>query len=104
MTGVSTLKTAVAAAVFVISLAIAAVAHSEPNCTCRYKGQSVALESCICLSTSAGPRLACCGMVLNNTSWKFTDRLCPVAERTAPNQSFAAWRDKTQSSVNTLRR
>jgi hypothetical protein len=104
MIGVSALKTVLAAAAFAVSPVYATVAHSEPNCTCRYKGQSFALESCICLSTSAGPRLACCGMVLNNTSWKFTDRLCPVAERTMPNQSFAAWRDKTQSSVKTLRR
>ena len=29
--------------------------------------------------TPSGPRMACCDRVLNNTSWTFTSRSCPMA-------------------------
>ncbi len=57
----------------------------EPNCTCRYAGQSYALETCVCIMTPGAARMACCGRVLNNTSWTFTGASCPIAE--APNSS-----------------
>ena len=90
------LKTWITVVVLVGVFGFAIPANADPNCTCRYKGQSYALESCICLSTSAGPRLACCGMVLNNTSWNFTDRHCPVVERPVPKQTFAVWSNKAE--------
>lgn len=76
-----------------LTLGVSSVAQSEPNCTCRYKGQSYALDTCVCLSTSEGPRMACCGLVLNNTSWNFTKKLCPVVEYSTPKptQTYAAW-------------
>ncbi len=50
-----------------------------PECTCRFAGESFALKSCACITTPVGPRIACCGMVLNNTSWTFTEKACPMA-------------------------
>jgi hypothetical protein len=80
-------------------VASSAVALAGPSCTCRFKGESYAIDSCVCLSTSEGPRLACCGFVLNNTSWNFTKKLCPVAEGSPSmtNQSLAAWSEKAPS-------
>lgn len=104
MTGA--LKAVFAIAAFAASLGIASAAFAGPNCTCRYKGQAYALESCVCLTTSEGPRLACCGMVLNNTSWKFTEKHCPVVETEPPtiNQSLAAWANKSRPGDRTIRR
>jgi hypothetical protein len=81
---------------FAAMFVIVGDAQSEPNCTCRYKGQSYALDTCVCLSTAEGPRMACCGLVLNNTSWNFTKKHCPVVENTPPRakQSYAAWHQK----------
>lgn len=59
--------------------------RAEPNCTCRYAGQSFALDTCVCITTSSGSKRACCGRVLNNTSWKFTNEACPIAA--APDAS-----------------
>ncbi|GGG34121.1 hypothetical protein GCM10008026_13570 [Chelatococcus composti] len=48
-------------------------------CTCRAQGRDYEIGAVVCLSTSAGPRLATCGMELNNTSWKLTSEPCPDA-------------------------
>lgn len=48
-----------------------------PDCTCRIEGRSVAVGATACLRTAEGPRVAECGMVLNNTSWQITRRPCP---------------------------
>ncbi len=48
-----------------------------PDCRCRAAGVSVQVGQSACIATPAGARLATCGMVLNNTSWEFTDRPCP---------------------------
>lgn len=62
--------------------------YAGPSCTCRYAGHSFQVNSCVCITTSAvGPQVACCGMVVNNTSWTFTKNACPSAElMTAPNK------------------
>lgn len=53
---------------------------AETQCTCRYAGQSYALGACVCIDRpGSGQQFACCGMVLNNTSWKFSDKGCPTA-------------------------
>ena len=54
-----------------------APAQHGPDCTCRVEGRSVAVGATACLRTADGPRLAECGMVLNNTSWQITRRPCP---------------------------
>ena len=54
----------------------AQAAHA-PDCTCRAQGRNFAVGESACLRTATGPRLALCGMVLNNTSWQLTERPCP---------------------------
>ena len=51
--------------------------HDPAECFCRAQGTTFALGETTCLRTSEGPRIAECGMVLNNTSWRFTQRPCP---------------------------
>ncbi len=68
-----------AALVLGLSAAAPGTARGESNCTCRYAGRSYGLETCVCIVTPSGPRMACCGLVLNNTSWTFTNQACPVA-------------------------
>jgi hypothetical protein len=62
--------TVLAAAACVMSLTAAA------DCTCRALGQDVELGGSACLATPYGPRYAVCGMVLNNTSWQFSEMPC----------------------------
>ena len=51
--------------------------HDHANCICRALGRTFTVGQNACLQTPAGPRIAECGMVLNNTSWQFTERPCP---------------------------
>ena len=51
--------------------------HDPAECFCRANGTTFAVGESTCLRTSEGPRIAECGMVLNNTSWRFTQRPCP---------------------------
>lgn len=48
-----------------------------PDCVCRAQGRTFSVGESACLRTPMGARLAQCGMVLNNTSWTFTERPCP---------------------------
>ncbi|WP_421849096.1 hypothetical protein [Oricola sp.] len=67
----------------IASLAVAPVsAHAGEDCTCRGNGKDVAEGQTICLKTAAGPKLARCERVLNNTSWKILDTDCPLARST----------------------
>ena len=53
---------------------------AETQCICRYAGQSYAVGTCVCMNRPDGTQQrACCGMVLNNTSWQITGEGCPVA-------------------------
>jgi len=49
------------------------------SCTCRYKGQDYGLGESICLKGANGMRMATCAMVLNNTSWEFSNAPCPLS-------------------------
>jgi hypothetical protein len=51
--------------------------HDPATCFCRAQGKTFAVGETACLRTGEGPRIAECGMVLNNTSWQFTARPCP---------------------------
>ena len=51
--------------------------HAPAECLCRAQGRMFSLGESACLRTAEGPRLAQCEMVLNNTSWRFTERSCP---------------------------
>lgn len=69
------------AAVLAISLGIGgAVAGDAIECRCRYAGENYAEGQCVCIRTPSGGRYACCGKVLNNTSWSFRRGGCPMAE------------------------
>jgi len=78
--GLSSLSRCLTMTLLVAGLvALSGMAQAGPECTCRFAGQSYQLKSCACITTPAGPRVACCGMVLNNTSWTFTQKACPLA-------------------------
>ena len=62
----------------------------EIDCTCRYGGQRYDQNTCVCLMTSNGARLACCGKVLNNSSWKFSGDMCPIASVPSPEPATAS--------------
>lgn len=62
-------------------------AVADPDCTCRYSGQEVDLNKCVCMITPNGIRRACCGLVLNNTSWTFFKDGCVIAGSKMPDQS-----------------
>lgn len=65
----------------IILLLGAATALAGEKCYCRNaKGEHVEVGKTACLKTSKGMQEAVCGMVLNNTAWKFTGKSCPVAE------------------------
>jgi len=67
--------------ILVISL-IAAEALLSPasaDCTCRSQGRDYELGQSVCLQSPKGARIATCGMVLNNTSWQFTETPCTVS-------------------------
>jgi len=54
---------------------------AETQCKCRSPGQSYLVGSCVCLQRPGGAQeLACCGKVLNNPSWQFTGKGCPIAK------------------------
>jgi hypothetical protein len=53
---------------------------SFADCTCRSQGRDFELGKSVCLQTPKGARIATCGMVLNNTSWQFSDTPCVVSE------------------------
>ena len=73
------IKTAVIIFGLALLAAADALAAEPPACTCRYAGQSYGQGTCVCIITSSGARRACCGKVLNNSSWKFKGETCPVA-------------------------
>ncbi len=49
-------------------------------CLCRYAGTTYEQAECACLPTPNGPRLACCGKVLNNSSWMFLGESCLLSQ------------------------
>lgn len=56
------------------------VALAGPDCTCRFAGADFSIGTCTCVTIGGKQKLACCDMVLNNTSWKFGEGGCPVAD------------------------
>jgi hypothetical protein len=55
------------------------VSIAAADCTCRSQGRDFELGQSTCLQTPKGARIATCGMVLNNTSWQFTNTPCVVS-------------------------
>ena len=63
----------------VAGLAAVPASQAAADCTCRALGRDFDLGQTVCLASPKGPRLATCGMVLNNTSWQFTETPCTVS-------------------------
>jgi len=59
-----------------VLLLIVTATPAAADCTCRAQGREFELGQSMCLSTPKGARIATCGMVLNNTSWLFTETPC----------------------------
>ena len=65
--------------IFSFSAAVLAAVMSEPaqaDCTCRAQGRNFEQGQLACLTTPNGPRIATCGMVLNNSAWEFSQSPC----------------------------
>jgi hypothetical protein len=84
----------VARAVCLVAAAVVASAAGATaafaDCTCRAGGRNYELGQTACISTPQGFRLAVCGMVLNNTSWRISTDACVAAhEQHAPSQTLS---------------
>lgn len=76
----------------VAAMLAAATDIAAADCTCRALGRSFELGAKVCLKTPDGPRLATCGMSLNNTSWHFSKESCVAVQfnRGLPQVSASA--------------
>lgn len=61
-------------------IAADAASLAAADCTCRSQGRDYELGKSVCLPTPKGARIATCGMVLNNTSWQFSETPCVVSD------------------------
>ncbi|MBM3601059.1 MAG: hypothetical protein FJX35_22900 [Alphaproteobacteria bacterium] len=68
----------------VASMAGLAAAHTAHPCPCRYAGGEAQPGAIVCLKVDGKQSLAQCEMVLNNPSWRFLNKPCPVASPAAP--------------------
>jgi hypothetical protein len=59
--------------------------------TCRALGRHFELGQTACLATPNGPRLATCAMVLNNSSWQFSEVPCTVSDVSPPGAPRSAF-------------
>ena len=84
--------------VALIAASDAALSLAAADCTCRSQGRDYELGKSVCLSTPKGARIATCGMVLNNTSWQFSDTPCVVSEAPAEAVPTQASHDHTAHS------
>jgi hypothetical protein len=76
--------------VLIVLAGEAAVNAAAADCTCRARGQAFELGQSTCLATPKGARIATCGMVLNNTSWQFSETPCVVADAPARKPASTA--------------
>ena len=65
-------------------LAGAAGAHTTFPCPCRHPGGVAPPGAVVCLDVNGKRSLARCEMVLNNSSWRFLDKPCPIASPARP--------------------
>jgi hypothetical protein len=65
-----------------LALLLSAVSLSAAaaECTCRLNGRDIPLGQNACIPSPRGARIATCGMVLNNTSWQFSETPCVVSQ------------------------
>jgi hypothetical protein len=73
-------------------LAMTSAAPAAPTCKCRYLGNLYELGQCVCMRVGGKTRRACCGKVLNNTSWSFGGKNCNLVLRDdGPHATPAPW-------------
>lgn len=68
---------------FCLALLLCAVSMAptaQADCKCLYAGGEVKQGETACIKTVAGPRLARCEMVLNNSSWTVLDKACNIEQ------------------------
>jgi hypothetical protein len=53
---------------------------AQADCTCRAQGRIFEQGQAVCLATPTGPRIATCGMVLNNSSWELSQSPCVYSQ------------------------
>ena len=65
-----------------LALLLAAVSlpAAAAECTCRLNGRDIPLGQSACIPSPRGARIATCGMVLNNTSWQFSETPCVISQ------------------------
>ena len=78
------------AAIALIAALDALLSSAAADCTCRAQGRDFELGQTACLTTPRGARLATCGMVLNNSSWQFSETPCTVTALPPPDQPAPA--------------
>jgi hypothetical protein len=72
-------------------LSVLAASPASADCTCRALGREFQTGETVCLKSPNGQnRLATCGMVLNNSSWQFSDKPCVSSQRMTPAKLAAA--------------
>ena len=79
----------------IFALTAASDVSLAADCTCRSQGRDYELGTSVCLQTPKGARIATCGMVLNNTSWQFSDTPCVISQapdEASPRQDQASQR------------
>ncbi len=74
----ATLRCALYGAALCLAAWSSAPANAAPDCRCRYQGTFYKLGQCVCMRVGGITRWACCGKVLNNTSWSFVSDSCDV--------------------------
>ncbi len=68
---------------------LGALAHeAAADCTCRALGRSYELGQSLCLTTPSGPRVAVCDLLVNVTSWRFSQTPCVSAGTELPRAAY----------------
>jgi hypothetical protein len=70
-------------AVTLIGALVSQVTMAAADCRCRGSNGTLFQQGELaCIKTAKGPRLARCGMILNNSSWTVVRDDCPTAMAT----------------------
>ena len=85
-----------------LTAADAIASSAAADCTCRSQGRDYELGRSVCLQSPKGARIATCGMVLNNTSWQFSETPCVISLR-IPAQRVTAVRGGQVTLASRLR-
>jgi hypothetical protein len=85
----------------IVPLLAAVPTAASADCTCRFQGRNYDVGQNVCMGTPSGARIATCGMVLNNTSWQFSETPCVVSAAPVEPPAKAAAQDHATHSHST---